>query len=161
MMQRKAEVKTPVAKAAEAKETVKKTEEKPPIVKALESKAAEVMDVIEKKMDTKPELTKAETKTVVTPVEKKELPKKAEKKIAPKKEKAEKTEKAAVVPELIVQYDGSEANIADVLSRAKALYVAEGHREGAIKSIQVYIKPEEQAAYYVINKKNTGRVDLF
>ena len=39
--------------------------------------------------------------------------------------------------------------------------VADGHRASSIKSLQVYLKPEEFAAYYVINQKFAGRVDLF
>lgn len=45
--------------------------------------------------------------------------------------------------------------------KVKAQFVAEGHRAGAIKKLDIYIKPEENAAYYVINEKFSGRVDLF
>ena len=41
-----------------------------------------------------------------------------------------------------------------------AAYVAEGHRASAIKKLTIYLKPEERKAYYVINEKATGDVDL-
>lgn len=30
-----------------------------------------------------------------------------------------------------------------------------------VNALQVYIKPEENAAYYVINQKKSGKIDLF
>lgn len=41
-----------------------------------------------------------------------------------------------------------------------AAYVAEGHRASAIKKLTIYLKPEERKAYYVINEKATGDIDL-
>ena len=64
-------------------------------------------------------------------------------------------------PEVFVQFQGREAVVEEVVEKAKAQYVAEGHRVSSIKSLQVYLKPEEYAAYYVINQKFAGRVDLF
>ena len=49
----------------------------------------------------------------------------------------------------------------EVIEKAKKQFVEEGHRMSTIKTIQVYLKPEEYAAYYVINQKHAGRVDLF
>ena len=66
-----------------------------------------------------------------------------------------------LVPEVFIQYQGNEAIVADVIEKAKNEFVAEGHRASSIKSLQVYLKPEEFAAYYVINQKFAGRVDLF
>ena len=64
-------------------------------------------------------------------------------------------------PEVFIQFQGQEAVVADVIEKAKKQFEAEGHRASSIKSIQVYLKPEEYAAYYVINQKHAGRVDLF
>ena len=74
-------------------------------------------------------------------------------KAAPKKEELK--------PEVFIQFQGQEAVVADVIEKAKKQFEAEGHRASSIKSIQVYLKPEEYAAYYVINQKHAGRVDLF
>ena len=72
---------------------------------------------------------------------------------APKKEELK--------PEVFIQFQGQEAVVADVIEKAKKQFEADGHRASSIKSIQVYLKPEEYAAYYVINQKHAGRVDLF
>ena len=81
------------------------------------------------------------------------MKKAAAKKAAPKKEELK--------PEVFIQYQGNEAIVADVIEKAKNEFVADGHRASSIKSLQVYLKPEEFAAYYVINQKFAGRVDLF
>ena len=66
-----------------------------------------------------------------------------------------------VKPEVFIQYQGNEALVGEAIEKAKLAFVADGHRLSTIKTLQVYLKPEEYAAYYVINKKFTGRVDLF
>ena len=62
--------------------------------------------------------------------------------------------------EVFVQFAGEEYVVADVMEKAKAAYVAEGHRASAVKSVRLYIKPEERKAYYVINDKAAGSIDL-
>lgn len=74
---------------------------------------------------------------------------------------AKKEEKEVLTPEVYIQYEGREAVVADAIEKAKAEFVADGHRVSTIKALQVYLKPEENAAYYVINQKFAGRVDLF
>ena len=66
-----------------------------------------------------------------------------------------------IKPEIIVQYQNSEVDTAAVEERVKAQFVAEGHKAGFIRKLSIYIKPEEYSAYYVINDKFSGRVDLF
>lgn len=120
------------------------------------------------KRTTKPEETAvAETKAAA--VEEKDTA--AEKKAVaaePKKTRAKrgtktvkKTEKAEMVPEVLIQFQGQEGNVGDAIEKAKAEYVAAGHRVSSIKSLQVYLKPEEYAVYYVINQKFAGKVNLF
>lgn len=113
--------------------------------------------------------------TVNTPVkeEVKEVPvkeapvkeavtKKAPAKKAPAKTTAAKTTKTASVDtELFVQFAGNEVSTTDIVAKVKAAYIAEGHKESAIKAIKLYIKPEDGAVYYVINDKASGRVTLF
>lgn len=62
--------------------------------------------------------------------------------------------------EVYVQFSGEEFAVQDVMEKAKAAYVAEGHRAAAIKSVRLYIKPEERRAYYVINEKAAGSIEL-
>lgn len=113
------------------------------------------------KADVKAEVEKAVEKTT-------EKVEKAVKKTTAKAAKAAKTAKEAkpakkepVKPEIIVQYQNSEVDTAAVEERVKAQFVAEGHKAGFIRKLNIYIKPEEYSAYYVINDKFSGRVDLF
>ncbi len=92
---------------------------------------------------------------------------KAAEKVEKKAEKVEKKteKKAAAKPaqkeeEIFVQFGSEEWNVAQLKQAAQDAYVAEGHRASTIKKLSVYIKPEEHKAYYVINEKITGSVDL-
>lgn len=77
---------------------------------------------------------------------------KAEEPAAPEKE----TE-----PEVFLQYREYEVTIAAVTERVKAHYYAKGYPKDSIKDIQIYMKPEEFTAYYVINDGVVGKVNLF
>lgn len=134
------------------------------------SKAPEVK--ANKKTEAVPVM--ATVQTEVKPLEvkkeetKKEEPKKEEmeasaKKAAAKPKKPLK-EKTPLVPEVFLQYEDNgeqEALVEDIVAKAKAAYVAEGHRESSIKSLRIYLKPQEWKAYYVINHKIEGMLDLF
>lgn len=137
----KAAAKTTTAKttAPAAKAPVKAVEAKP-AAKAIEAKPAP--KAIEKKVETKPEAKKPAAKPVV------------------KKPAAKKAPAKVMEPEVFVQHEGREILTTDIVEKVKAAYVAEGHRASAIKSLKVYIKPEDYAAYYVINDKATGKVML-
>ena len=82
----------------------------------------------------------------------------------PAKTAAKKSEKAAtrrtrppLSPELYVELGSKQYNITDLVERAKADYRTT-HKVG-VQSCKIYVKPEEGAAYYVINKV-TGKLDL-
>ena len=62
-----------------------------------------------------------------------------------------------LAPELYVEFGSKQYNITDIIDRAKADYRAT-HKVG-VQSCKVYIKPEEGAAYYVINKVS-GKLEL-
>ncbi len=70
-------------------------------------------------------------------------------------------DKKEVTQEVILQYREYEVNMDDVVARVKAHYVAKGHKEESIEDIQVYVKPEDFTAYYVINDGIVGKVNLF
>ena len=89
--------------------------------------------------------------------------KKAENNAAPDKAPAKKTVAAKSVQkveEVYLQFGADEWLVADLTDRVKAAYAAEGHRLSAIKKLSLYVKPEERKAYYVINEKATGSIDL-
>ena len=72
-----------------------------------------------------------------------------------------KAKKEPVKADIIVQFKERETSIQSLEEKVKAQFVAEGHRAGCIKSLNIYIKPEDYKAYYVINEKFSGSVDLF
>ena len=83
----------------------------------------------------------------------------ATKTTAAKKTAAPAAKKAAAVKEVAkIQVDGCEFDVAEIIEKAKADYKA--NNKAAVKSVDVYIKPEEKAAYYVVNGKVEGKVDL-
>ena len=72
------------------------------------------------------------------------------------------TAKAAnVKTSLVLQYQSIEVSQETLIQKVKDVWT-KGHKkqEKDIKSIELYIKPEEYSAYYVINDSVKGRVDL-
>lgn len=119
----------------------------------------------------KTEAVKAEAvETTVTPIEAAaEEVKKVEEKAAkaPAKTKttktaATKTTKASktVETEVIIQYHGIEKTVNDAAAVAKAEFIKQGNKDADIKSVKVYVKPEELAAYCVINDTFEWKVCL-
>ena len=73
---------------------------------------------------------------------------------------AEKVAKPRIpTPEIIVQYSGNDIGTSALTDAAVAQFRAVKKRT-AIKDIKLYIKPEENAAYFVINGDFTGKVDF-
>ena len=77
-----------------------------------------------------------------------------------KKAPAAKAAPAECAVKVFVQYNGKEYDTAALVEQVKAAYAAEGHRVSAIKELNLYVKPEDGKAYYAVNQKNTGSVDL-
>lgn len=143
-------------KAAEVKAAVKTTTEKAAVKK---EEVKEAVKAAAEKVEKKAEAVKTEAVKAEAKVEAKVEEKKAAK--AETKKPAKKAEKTVMVPEIYIQFQNREDVVADVIERAKEAYVADGHRLSSIKTLQVYLKPEESAAYYVINMKYAGKVALF
>ena len=122
--------KNPIAAAA------KKMAAAPVSNSTVEVKAAEATETKE----VKPEAKKAEAK-------KAEEPKKETAKKAPAKRTAAKDIKTSVV----VQFAGKEVTEKDLIAAVKKAYTKKGNKVGDIKTIEIYVKPEESAAYYVVN----------
>ena len=111
----------------------------------------------EKPVQAKAEAAKAE------PVKAEPVKKTAAKKKTAKKTTAKKTvkaEKPAVTQNIYVQFAGKEIPTADLVAKATEDWVALGHRASSIKSLDLYVKPEDMAAYYVINGKESGKIAL-
>lgn len=75
------------------------------------------------------------------------------------KRTAAKAVKAETAPVVYVQYQGDEEKVEDLVAAAKAAFAAE-HPRTKVTDLQLYIKPEERAAYYVVNEKFAGRVEF-
>ena len=131
-------------------ETVK-TETAAPAVKA------EVKETV--KEAPKAEVKAEAVKTEAPKAEKKEEGKAAPKKRGPKP-KTEKTEKKEAVQNVYVQFAGKEILTADLAAQVTEKWVALGHRASSIKELNLYVKPEDSAAYYVINGKESGKIEL-
>ncbi len=116
-----------------------------------------------KKESAKKETVKKEPakKTVKkTTAKKAESAKKAEpaKKAAKTNEKKTTTRKSNVKSEMFIQYDGNQVDSAALLERVQADCASEGVK---VKELKLYIKPEDNACYYVANGNVAGKVDLY
>lgn len=164
-----AKVTAPVTKTSEKAETTKKAEtvkavaatepkkiEKEP-VKTAAPKAEPV------KPTTKEETAKPEAKNTEKKVEDKAV-KTATKKTTTKKTTAKKTTarkttaKKEIKVSAFVEYFGKQVEEKDMIARVKKAWTSSGKKIGDIKTMELYIKPEESAVYYVINGTETGAV---
>ena len=105
--------------------------------------------------EEKAPVKKTEVKEEKAPAKKAEAPKKAA-----KTTKTVKTAKETVSQNVYVQFDGKEVKTEELVEQVKAIWTGEGHRASSIKSLEVYVKPGDAAAYYVINGKDTGKIEL-
>lgn len=136
-----AEVKTEVkaeTKKAEAPATEVKTE-----VKAAEK--------AEKPAAVKKETVKKET------VKKAPAKKEPVKKAPAKKAEKPAAKKAEIKSEVHVQFSGKSYTQEDLVKIAKDVWTYDLNGDLAdLTSIELYVKPEEQTVYYVMNKEFTG-----
>ena len=58
--------------------------------------------------------------------------------------------------ETFVEFSGKQISQAELVKEIKKIYTSAGHKASDIKSLNIYIKPEENAAYYVINNEFQG-----
>ncbi len=99
------------------------------------------------KAETKP-VVKAEEKAPVKAEEK--APAKTAARTAAKKPAAKTVAKAEPQAEVVIEFNGRQIVAKEVLEAAKKDF-AEKHKGAELKSIHLYIKPEESVAYYVVN----------
>ncbi len=71
-----------------------------------------------------------------------------------------KTTRAATVPKetIKVQYGADEYDFAEIRKAVEADY--KGKVKGKIKTVEIYIKPEDKAVYYVINSDFSDKIEL-
>lgn len=115
-----------------------KVEEKTPVQKKAKATSSK-KEIAKKETSKKESTTKKTTKKTVA--------------------KVEKTEKV-LIPQVVFQFQGNELDANVIVQQAKEAWIAEGNDESSIESLAIYIKPEEVAAYYVINDKPAGKIQL-
>ncbi|SES08751.1 DUF6465 family protein [Lachnobacterium bovis] len=74
--------------------------------------------------------------------------------------KATTTKKETKEVQVYFQFGNQEVNEKEVNEKIQSALKEQGHKD-AIKTMEIYVKPEENAAYYVVNKTETGKVELF
>ena len=118
-----------------------------------------------KKQESKLNAMKAKAAPAVEKVVEKTAPaveKAAEKVVEETKEAAKKVRKAAPKKEmkttLIVEHQGKQVEDKDMIAAVKKAWTKSGRKIGDIKTMTLYVKPEEAAVYYVINTTETGSV---
>ncbi len=61
---------------------------------------------------------------------------------------------------VFVEYLGNQVEDKTLVNKVKELWIAEGNKIKDIKDLKIYVKPEENAAYYVINDDINGKIAL-
>lgn len=134
-----------------------------------EQTAQEAAEKTEQAVETETKTTGQKTEKVAksakaaTVKEEQKPAEKAAKKQAPKKQAAaKKTEKPEQKTDIFIEYKEHKLLESDIVAQVKEEFRKDGHRVASIKTLQIYVKPEDAKAYYVINDgKYTGDVDLF
>lgn len=136
------EVKTEAAKAA-IKAEAPKAEAKKEEVKKEEAKKAEKKPAVKKVAETKATAEKAVEKKVS-----------AVKKAVAKKAPAKKAELKTAMQ---LQFSGKSYTQDDLVKIAKDVWKYDlKQKVGDLTSVELYVKPEENQVYYVMNKEFTG-----
>ncbi len=127
-----------------------------PVAKAVAATKPAEAKVEEKKVEAK----KAVEEKKAVPAKKAAAPKKeTAKKAAPAKKEA--TVKAATKVSVNLQFAGKEYKAEDFEKMAKDVWQYDlGNKAADLKSVDLYVKPEENKVYYVMNGDVTGDFDI-
>lgn len=63
-------------------------------------------------------------------------------------------------PIRIIQFYGNEVTLKELEQKVKKIWREEGKFQKDIKSMELYVKIEENRCYYVINKNTSGKFEL-
>ena len=119
-----------------------------------------------KETATKAETVKvsAKAETAKTPATEAATEDKAPEKKAPAKKAATTAKKTTTKKEIkvstYVQCYGKQVEEKEIIASVKKSWTKSGKKVGDIKTMELYIKPEENAVYYVINGTETGAVEF-
>ena len=143
---------------------------------AVKTKVEKIVPEVKKAVEEKvvPEVKKAVEENVVSEVKEvaaKVAPevKETVEKVVPEAKKAvekatEKVKKATAKKEikttLFVEYYGKQVQEKDMIASVKKAWTKSGKKVADIKTMALYVKPEENSVYYVINGDSAGRIDF-
>ena len=139
----------------ETKKTAKKATEKKPVKEAAVKKTE---DIAAKLSEVKSDLEekRGEVKAVVEEVKAETAKKKPGRKPAAKKTTA--STKTTFKKELFFQFDGKQVDEETLVARITEDVKSQNVE---IKDLKMYLKPEDNACYYVANGNLAGKVDLY
>lgn len=134
---------TPVKAVEEVKENVKED---------VKEDVKEAVEAVKTAVDEVKEEIRTEVKEEV-----KKTPARRGRKPAAEKV-AEKVESVTVKKNVVLQFEFGEYVSEEIVESCIKAYQAENRAK--VKSIDVYVKPADMKAYYVVNGKSAGSVDL-
>ncbi len=69
--------------------------------------------------------------------------------------------KTALKETVLMQWYGKEVNKDDLMKQVKEIWTKQMKKKvGEMKTVTIYLKPEENMAYYVINEEVSGNIAL-
>ena len=127
---------------------------------AAQNRTAEVKKTAEVK-STAEVKTAEDVKKADEPAVKEAVKETVKKPPAAAKEEIKETVKPEIEKSVVVEFGGRQVAAKDVLAQAEKAY-AKSHPGTVIKSMELYISPEQNAAYYVVNGEGSDdfRIDL-
>lgn len=61
---------------------------------------------------------------------------------------------------VVFQYMGNEVELQCLIQKAKEAFLVGNGQKSSIQTLDLYVKPEDNAAYYVVNGKEAGKIEL-
>jgi hypothetical protein len=75
--------------------------------------------------------------------------------------KKSRSARARIAQNITLQYQGRDVKTADLEARVREIWEKEyGKAADDLRKIDLYLKPEDNAAYFVLNGSYTGHIDL-
>ena len=68
---------------------------------------------------------------------------------------------AKMKQQMFLQFNEQEVELSTVEANVKKEWKEAGKKLTEIETLDIYVKPQEGKAYYVVNKEIEGKVDLF
>jgi hypothetical protein len=67
---------------------------------------------------------------------------------------------ASAQKNIVVQFQNKDRNTDELLKQIKEDAISKGVSEADFKKVDVYVKPEEQKVFYVVNDEVNGSIDF-